>query len=77
MGDTNLQYDNSTSNLKNQKRPTDTESEKLLSKITGISLEFILIYTFAGLLIILGTIQLAVCINNYRKKGNRSTKRCV
>ena len=31
MGETNLQYDNSTSNLKNQKRPTDTESEKLLS----------------------------------------------
>ena len=55
-----------------------TESEKLLTfQITVISLEFILIYIFAGLLTILGAVLLAVCINQYRKKGNQSTKRYV
>ena len=55
-----------------------TESEKLLIfQITVISLEFILIYIFAGLLTILGAVLLAVCINQYRKKGNQATKRCV
>ena len=56
----------------------DTESGKnVIFKITGISLEFILIYIFAGLLTILGAVLLAVCINQYRKKGNQSTKRYV
>ena len=49
----------------------------VLFKITGISLEFILIYIFAGLLTILGAVLLAVCINQYRKKGNQTTKRYV
>ena len=72
-------------NIKHQESETsritaneDTESKKIvIFKITGISLEFILIYTFAGLLTILGAILLVVCINHYRKKGNRSTKRWV
>ena len=49
----------------------------VIFKITGVSLEFILIYIFAGLLTILGAVLLAVCINQYRKKGNQSTKRYV
>ena len=38
---------------------------------------YILIYIFAGLLTIVGAVLLAVCINQYRKKGNQSTKRYV
>ena len=72
-------------NIKHQESETsritaneDTESKKIvIFKITGISLEFILIYTLTGLLTILGAILLVVCINHYRTKGNRSTKRCV
>ena len=49
----------------------------VIFKITGISLEFILIYTFAGLLTILGAVLLAVCISQYRKKRNQTSKRYV
>ncbi|CAH3115182.1 unnamed protein product, partial [Porites lobata] len=52
-----------------------TKVTELKTNERGISLEFILIYTFAGLLTILGAILLVVCINSYRKRGNRSTKR--
>ena len=56
----------------------DTESEILfIFKITDISLVYILIYIFAGLLTIVGAVLLAVCINQYRKKGDQSTKRYV
>ena len=71
------------SNIKNQNCRSHSSQCRywkrkiVIFKITGISLEFILIYIFAGLLTILGAVLLAVCINQYRKKGNQSTKRCV
>ncbi|CAH3115208.1 unnamed protein product, partial [Porites lobata] len=52
-----------------------TERDAVKNNKRGISLVYILIYIFAGLLTIVGAVLLAVCINQYRKKGNQSTKR--
>ena len=81
LGETKLQPGNWNSKIKNQNSRSHSSQCRygkrkiVIFKITGISLEFILIYIFAGLLTILGAVLLAVCINQYRKKGNQSTKR--
>ncbi|CAH3141391.1 unnamed protein product [Porites evermanni] len=56
-------------------KPYTTKGYPIKHNERGISLEFILIYTFVGLFVILGAVLLALCINQYRKKGNQSTKR--
>ena len=79
---TNVTTIKTQTSITNQKR-TAQEVKTLKAKkivifqVTGISLELVLIYTFTGLLSIMGAVLLAVCINNYRNTGRRSTKRCV